>query len=649
MLYKLLIMLQMELDKMTQIDSRDISYAEQMLLHNGESFDDERRAVIQCLESKDIIACPGSGKTTALLAKLAILAGKLPLENNKGICVLTHTNVAINEIKSRLGIQGEKLFSYPHNCSTIQSFVNQFLAIPAYIHFYGKRPIRIDDEVYNEEIIKKYYQNIPRNLQFGIAKRNIDVQAIRFNLENENIQTSLYGRKVYENEQSSSYLALKGLKRQMLQDGILCHDDAYFLAYKYLRENPNLKGVFSNRFLYVFIDEMQDTMMHQKELLELLFDDSVVIQRIGDLNQSIYDQSGAIGSWEVVPESSLEISDSKRFSKAIADIVKNICVTPQNLNGNTNIEDIRPYLLVYNSTNIQNVLEEFAKIIIERDLHNLDRKVFKAIGWVSEHEREIGIKNYWEEFKTSRRKRSDFNSLRMYLLEESSKDLERFGANLYNDKVLKGILKTLRIMNEKNEGKHYTKQKFLNYLKESHNEIYEDLMLKLSRWCLMIQNHQEVVSEVEEFITEKLKRIFNWDDISQLTSFFSNTEEELTEVYSVQTNVMKFLGEGNEVDIEVASIHSVKGETHTATLYLETFYFEYDIKRIIAYLKGNHTNTNRSRMIQNLKMAYVGMTRPTHLLCVAVREESINGHEAELNAAGWDIKYVEERVPVTQA
>ncbi|QHH85899.1 ATP-dependent helicase [Bacillus paranthracis] len=649
MLYKLLIMLQMELDKMTQIDSRDISYAEQMLLHNDESFDDERRAVIQCLESKDIIACPGSGKTTALLAKLAILAGKLPFENNKGICVLTHTNVAINEIKSRLGIQGEKLFSYPHNCSTIQSFVNQFLAIPAYIHFYGKRPIRIDDEVYNEEIIKKYYQNIPRNLQFGIAKRNIDVQAIRFNLENENIQTSLYGRKVYENEQSSSYLALKGLKRQMLQDGILCHDDAYFLAYKYLRENPNLKGVFSNRFLYVFIDEMQDTMMHQKELLELLFDDSVVIQRIGDLNQSIYDQSGAIGSWEVVPESSLEISDSKRFSKAIADIVKNICVTPQNLNGNTNIEDIRPYLLVYNSTNIQNVLEEFAKIIIERDLHNLDRKVFKAIGWVSEHEREIGIKNYWEEFKTSRRKRSDFNSLRMYLLEESSEDLERFGANLYNDKVLKGILKTLRIMNEKNEGKHYTKQRFLNYLKESHNEIYEDLMLKLSRWCLMIQNHQEVVSEVEEFITEKLKRIFNWDDISQLTSFFSNTEEELTEVYSVQTNVMKFLGEGNEVDIEVASIHSVKGETHTATLYLETFYFEYDIKRIIAYLKGNHTNTNRSRMIQNLKMAYVGMTRPTHLLCVAVREESINGHEAELNAAGWDIKYVGERVPVTQA
>lgn len=641
-------MLQMEMNKMTQIDSQDISYAEQMLLHDGDSFDDERRAVIQCLESKDIVACPGSGKTTTLLAKLAILAGKLPLENNKGICVLTHTNVAIDEIKNRLGIHGEKLFNYPNNCSTIQSFVNQFLAIPAYVHFYGKKPIRIEDEIYNEEIRKKYYQIVPQGLRFGIEKSKIDVRTIRFNLENETLQRSLYGAKIYDNEQTRSYLALKTLKEQMLEDGILCYDDAYFLAYKYLRENPNLKRLFSNRFLYVFIDEMQDTMKHQKELLELLFDDSVVIQRIGDLNQSIYDQSGAIGSWEVDSESSLEISDSKRFSKAIADIVKNICVTPQNLNGNTNIEDIKPCLLVYNSTNIQNVLKEFARIVVERDLHNLDRKVFKAIGWVSEHEREIGIKNYWEEFKTSRRKRSDFNSLIMYLLKESSEDLERFGANLYNDKVLKGILKALRIMNEKNEEKHYTKQTFLNYLKEFHNEIYEDLMLKLSRWCLMIQNRQEVVSEVEEFITEKLKRIFNWNDISQLTSFFSNTEEESTEAYSVQTNVMKFLEEGNEVDIEVASIHSVKGETHTATLYLETFYFEYDIKRIIAYLKGNHENTNRSRIVQNLKMAYVGMTRPTHLLCVAVREESINGHEVELNVAGWDIKYVEERVPVTQ-
>ena len=43
------------------------------------------------------------GKTTTLLAKLIILAKKMPFPDNKGICVLTHTNVAINEIKDKLG------------------------------------------------------------------------------------------------------------------------------------------------------------------------------------------------------------------------------------------------------------------------------------------------------------------------------------------------------------------------------------------------------------------------------------------------------------------------------------------------------------------------------------------------------------------
>ncbi|WP_369127725.1 UvrD-helicase domain-containing protein [Brevibacillus laterosporus] len=61
-------------------------------------------------QSKDIQACPGSGKTTTLLAKLTILSRKLPLKSNKGICVLTHTNVAVDEIRKRLGGRADVFF-----------------------------------------------------------------------------------------------------------------------------------------------------------------------------------------------------------------------------------------------------------------------------------------------------------------------------------------------------------------------------------------------------------------------------------------------------------------------------------------------------------------------------------------------------------
>ena len=80
------------------ITDKDISWAERILLPTAEHFDEEQKAVIKCFETKDICACPGSGKTTALLAKLLILSQHMPLKNNRGICVLTHTNVAIDEI-----------------------------------------------------------------------------------------------------------------------------------------------------------------------------------------------------------------------------------------------------------------------------------------------------------------------------------------------------------------------------------------------------------------------------------------------------------------------------------------------------------------------------------------------------------------------
>jgi len=57
---------------MIEITKEDIKYAEKIFLPEGNKFDQKRKKVIKCLESKDIVACPGSGKTTALLAKLAI-------------------------------------------------------------------------------------------------------------------------------------------------------------------------------------------------------------------------------------------------------------------------------------------------------------------------------------------------------------------------------------------------------------------------------------------------------------------------------------------------------------------------------------------------------------------------------------------------
>src|ERR1035437_239014 len=92
----------------------------------GKQGDDPRKTVIQSKTNLDVAACPGSGKTTVLIAKLAILAKKWK-HNTRGICVLSHTNVARREIEKHLGnsSEGQRLLSYPHFVGTIHSFVNE--------------------------------------------------------------------------------------------------------------------------------------------------------------------------------------------------------------------------------------------------------------------------------------------------------------------------------------------------------------------------------------------------------------------------------------------------------------------------------------------------------------------------------------------
>src|SRR5690606_4597566 len=64
-------------------------------------FDQSRQDFLRKTTTLDVSACPGSGKTTLIVAKLAIMARKWP-HRTKGVCVLSHTNAAREQIQRRL-------------------------------------------------------------------------------------------------------------------------------------------------------------------------------------------------------------------------------------------------------------------------------------------------------------------------------------------------------------------------------------------------------------------------------------------------------------------------------------------------------------------------------------------------------------------
>src|SRR5208283_3990323 len=76
------------------------------------SFDSTRIDALKGYD--DIQACPGSGKTTLVGIKLLLLARNW-YERHSGVCVLTHSNVAREEVLKilRRHPAGHRLFSYP--------------------------------------------------------------------------------------------------------------------------------------------------------------------------------------------------------------------------------------------------------------------------------------------------------------------------------------------------------------------------------------------------------------------------------------------------------------------------------------------------------------------------------------------------------
>ncbi|MDB6077028.1 MAG: helicase UvrD, partial [Akkermansiaceae bacterium] len=120
----------MELEKLVPpVTDEDIDWVQGLM--GLDALDSERKAFLKRLDTVDVSACPGSGKTTLAVAKLAILARKWT-DRTRGLCVLSHTNVAREEIQHRLGntAEGQSLLNYPHFIDTIHGFVTRFLATP---------------------------------------------------------------------------------------------------------------------------------------------------------------------------------------------------------------------------------------------------------------------------------------------------------------------------------------------------------------------------------------------------------------------------------------------------------------------------------------------------------------------------------------
>lgn len=652
---------------MKAISDQIINEVQGLFLPLGASFDEEHKDFIKNLTSCDLLAVPGSGKTTALLAKLACIV--ICKEDNEGILVLSHTNTAVDEIKKKLEGRFDVLFNYPNCVCTVQEFVDTFLAIPYYENCTHSSVDIIDKDRYEEELGYELSKIYDRQIAY-LKNKKYDFNNIRFGIKDNTItigegidceelsyrvpDTWAGHEEIYKNIVISK---LFEVKKRIMKKGVLHYDDCYFLADNYISKHAEVIGFLRNRFKYIFVDEAQDLAKHQIDILDKLFNcDECVLQRIGDNNQAIYHKASDKTVW--MPRNEMFLNNSQRLTPEIADVV-NAFTLNKGVDGQGNAlfnvvglraldNPIPPYLLLYEEGSIGNIENSFRDIINRHSLsvtEEAKKYGFHIVGWNGNKEevydvKKLRLEDIFPQFVVSK------NANKVVL--EKLSDYIQYGrtTNTLHEcrkSILNALCRILRLTGIKvDNNRYYSPSTLVRYitLQDQYNESFEKKIYEIA--VLLVSNQYENGYNVlENYIRNDFASIMHYHVTKEVLEFIGNgiVPVVIEEIQEAQPQI--------EFPIEISTVHHVKGMTHCATMYVETFYYEYECNHLIKETRRglspspffkDSVNIISKRAKQAMKMLYVGMSRPTHLLCYASLKQNWNEQRLQkMRDAGWQI------------
>lgn len=603
----------------------------------GLKFDDEYRKILKSLDSIDVQACPGSGKTTLIAAKLIILSHKLDF-NKDAICVLSHTNVAKDEIIKRIeqskNEKALKLLAYPNFIGTIHEFVNKFLGVP-YLRSLDRQIKIIDDEITAIRI----KQLIQKPILSEIDSSDRECYNFKiYKVTEENKYKVTYPKQCNGSTLDSKDFIkeLKAAKQKIFYDGYYFHDEMFVFANAYLDQNQSLTEMLKGRFKYVFLDEMQDTSKLQEDLIERFFNKTNnVIQRFGDVDQILFAGMGELNNGYNSQQNLFsKINISNRFHHQIANVAKKLSFSSIDLCSRVNnTNDIKPHLIVFQSPT--NVLKAFTDLIKSEIVGKKDIKlpIVKALSWVKSSN---GIKKYFTEFSPEHDKRKytpkKFITSLWLVRQMISNDCDLSIPYQY---IINSIVRVVKFVNDE----VYNAESLFNFIEKINREN------EFKKCIFNIFN--QIVSITEDSYYEIIDNILN----SLLLDSKIRDDKDFSEYTSYQDYMNIITTNQKTIDgitIDFSTIHAAKGETHDATLILESSYWgNYDIKIMLPWILSQEVDRSNlakelgkgySASIQHMRQLYVAMTRPRHLLCLAVSRQNITCAQIQsFKDQGWNV------------
>jgi DNA helicase-2/ATP-dependent DNA helicase PcrA len=250
----------------------------------------QKEAVLHTEGPLLIIAGAGAGKTKTLTHRIVELISKGVSPEN--ILAITFTNKAAQEMKERTRALLETYTLHLHG----EPFIATFHSLG--VHILKKHAVRygltrhfgIADENDSLALIKEAIEATGLDTKQTEPKK---VRGLISRIKGEGMNAEQYSLKTSSHYEKMVAEIFRNYERFLIRDHAFDFDDLLLKTAELLRNHPEIRKEYQDRFHYIHVDEYQDTNAVQYEITKLLTGQRKNICVVGDSDQNIYSWRGA--------------------------------------------------------------------------------------------------------------------------------------------------------------------------------------------------------------------------------------------------------------------------------------------------------------------------------------------------------------------
>src|ERR1035437_8149435 len=546
-------------------------------------------AVMQRNGPMIILAGAGSGKTRVLTYKVIYLMEQGIDPNN--ILMVTFTNRASNEMKERM----QKFFNqegkaelptiatFHSLCAKILRIDGEKIGIPKNFLIYDSQD--------QKDAIKQAFEIL------GISAKEYKPSSILNTIsgaKNELISESEYPQFARGHLQEVAAKVYMVYQKTMKEYGALDFDDLILKTVELFRKDPETLKKYQNKFMYVLVDEYQDTNHAQYLLTKMLSQRWNNICVVGDFSQSIYSFRGA--DFLNLAKFKDDFKDVKSFS-----LSQNYRSTQKILDAASSViskNNGHPVLKLWTEN-------ETGEEIIVRELLNEQKEGEFIVDQILKLKYENSDLKYYD-FCTLYRTNAQSRSIEEIFINNSIPYILIGGTKFYERKEIKDVLAYLKVLanpKDKVSLKRIEKMgkgrftKFLEFQQDFQSDLPTlevlDNVIKATDYLTLYDEKDEEDQQRLENIKELRSVAVSFPEINQFLENVSLVEQE-----NMPDHIKDEKGKKNAVNL--MTLHAAKG-------------LEFKAVFIVGMEEGlfphSRSMMDKNELEEERRLCYVGMTR----------------------------------------